>query len=147
VVGASGMIGVGRVARTARDGYTFVLGGFATHVLNGPMLALQYDLVRDFEAVSLISSHPLMIVAWKTMQANNLQEFIAWLKANPDQAAQGTTGAGGVSTVVGLFFEKETGTQFRFVPYRGGLGPAMLDMVAGPRKGHDALPWETGNSV
>jgi tripartite-type tricarboxylate transporter receptor subunit TctC len=131
VVGASGTIGVGRVARAAPDGYTFVLGGFATHVLNGPMFALQYDLIRDFEAVSLISSQPLMIVARKTMQANNLQEFIAWLKANPDQAAQGTTGAGGVSTVGGLFFRKETGTQFRFVPYRGGLGPAMLDLVAG----------------
>jgi tripartite-type tricarboxylate transporter receptor subunit TctC len=131
VVGASGTIGVGRVARTVPDGYTFVLGGFATHVLNGPMFALQYDLIRDFEAVSLISSEPLMIVARKTMPANNLQEFIAWLKANPDQGAQGTTGAGGVSTVGGLFFKKETGTRFRFVPYRGGLGPAMLDMVAG----------------
>ena len=106
VVGASGTIGVGRVARTVPDGYTFVLGGFATHVLNGPMFALHYDLIRDFEAVSLISSEPLMIVARKTMPANNLQEFIAWLKANPDQAAQGTTGAGGVSTVGGLFFKK-----------------------------------------
>src|SRR5882672_500809 len=52
VVGASGTIGVGRVARTVPDGYTFVLGGFATHVLNGPMFALPYDLIRDFEAVS-----------------------------------------------------------------------------------------------
>jgi len=131
VVGASGTIGVGRVARTAPDGYTFVLGSWATHVLNGPMFALQYDLIKDFEAISLITSEPLMIVARKTMPANNLQEFVTWLKANPDQVTQGTTGAGGISTVGGLFFQKETGTRFRFVPYRGGLGPAMLDMVAG----------------
>jgi Tripartite tricarboxylate transporter family receptor len=68
VVGASGTIGVGRVARTAPDGYTFLLGGFATHVLNGPMFAFQYDLIEDFEAVSLISSEPLMIVARKTLR-------------------------------------------------------------------------------
>jgi tripartite-type tricarboxylate transporter receptor subunit TctC len=129
--GASGTLGVGRVARTASDGYTFVLGSWATHVLNGPMFALQYDLIRDFEAVSLITSEPLIIVARKTMPANNLQDFIAWLKANPDQGSQGTTGAGGISTVAGLFFQKETGARFKFVPYRGGLGPAMLDMVAG----------------
>jgi tripartite-type tricarboxylate transporter receptor subunit TctC len=131
VVGASGTIGVGRVARSAPDGYTFVLGGWATHVLNGPMFTLPYDIIRDFEAVSLTTSEPLIIVARRTMPANNLMEFIAWLKANPDQASQGTTGAGGVSTVSGLLFQKETGTRFRFVPYRGGLGPALLDLVAG----------------
>jgi tripartite-type tricarboxylate transporter receptor subunit TctC len=130
-VGASGTLGVGRVARTAPDGYTFVLGSWATHVLNGPMFALQYDLTRDFEAVSLITSEPLIIVARKTMPANNLQDFIAWLKLNPDQASQGITGAGGISTVAALLFQKETGARFKLVPYRGGLGPAMLDMVAG----------------
>jgi tripartite-type tricarboxylate transporter receptor subunit TctC len=129
--GASGTIGVGRVARAAPDGYTFVLGGWATHVLNGPMFKLQYDVQKDFEPVSLISNEPLLIVARKTLQANDLNEFIAWLKANPDKATQGTTGAGGVSTVSGLLFQKETGTRFRFVPYRGGLSPAMLDLAAG----------------
>jgi tripartite-type tricarboxylate transporter receptor subunit TctC len=129
--GASGTIGVGRVARATPDGYTFVLGGWSTHVLNGPTFALQYDLVRDFEPVSLIVSEPLLIVARKTLPANDLTEFITWMKANPDNATQGTTGAGGISTVIGLLFQKETGARFRFVPYRGGLGPAMLDLVAG----------------
>src|SRR5947209_1194595 len=101
VVGASGTIGVGRVARASPDGYTFVLGNWATHVLNGPMFALQYDLIKEFEPISLVSSDPLIIVAKKTMPANDLKEFIAWLKANPDKATQGTTGAGGISTVGG----------------------------------------------
>jgi tripartite-type tricarboxylate transporter receptor subunit TctC len=69
VAGASGTIGVGRVARAAPDGYTLVLGNWATHVLNGPMLALQYDLEKDFEPVSLVSSDPLIIVARKTRHA------------------------------------------------------------------------------
>jgi tripartite-type tricarboxylate transporter receptor subunit TctC len=64
------------------------------------------------------------------MPARDLKEFIAWLKENP-QATQGTTGAGGISTVGGLFFQKETGTRFRFVPYRIGLAAAMQDLVAG----------------
>jgi tripartite-type tricarboxylate transporter receptor subunit TctC len=131
VAGASGTIGVGRVARATPDGYTFVLGNWATHVLNGPMFALQYDLVDDFAPVSLVSSDPLMIVARKALPANNLQEFITWLKAHPGEATQGTTGAGGISTVGGLFFQRETATHFRFVPYRIGLAAAMQDLVAG----------------
>src|SRR5262249_59748864 len=71
------------------------------------------------------------VVARKSMPANALKEFIAWLKANPDRATQGTTGAGGISTVGGLFFRRATGTRFRFVPYRGGLGPAMQDLISG----------------
>src|SRR5919197_3320401 len=131
VAGASGTLGLGRVADAPADGYTLVLGNWATHVLNGAMFALRYDPVRDFAPVSLVSSDPLLIVARTTMPADDLQNFVAWLKANPDRATQGTTGAGGISTVGGLFFRRATGTQFRFVPYRGGLGPAMQDLVAG----------------
>jgi tripartite-type tricarboxylate transporter receptor subunit TctC len=69
-------------------------------------------------------------VAKKAMPANNLKELIAWMKANPDKASAGTTGAGGVGHVIGIFFQKETGTQFQFVPYRG-LAPAMQDLVSG----------------
>jgi len=70
-----------------------VLGNWATHVLNGTIFALRYDLRADFEPVALVSNDPLLIVARKSMPANNLEAFIAWLKANPDQATQGTTGA------------------------------------------------------
>jgi tripartite-type tricarboxylate transporter receptor subunit TctC len=131
VAGASGTIGVGRVARAAPDGHTLVLGNWATHVLNGPMFALPYDLIKDFEPVALVCSDPLMIVGKKALPANDLKEFVAWLKANPDQATQGTTGAGGISTVGGLFFQRASATRFRFVPYRIGLAAAMQDLVAG----------------
>jgi tripartite-type tricarboxylate transporter receptor subunit TctC len=131
VAGASGTLGVGRVARAKPDGYTLAIGNWGTHVLNGPMFVLDYDLQKDFEPVALVSNDALVIVARKALPAKTLREFIAWLKANPGKASQGTTGAGGFSTVLGVFFQKETDTRVNFVPYRGGLASAMLDLVAG----------------
>ncbi len=131
IAGASGTIGSGRVARATADGYTFVIGNVATHALNGALFKLQYDLATDFAPVLLVSSDPLVIVARKSLPETNLRDFIAWLRANPDKATQGTTGAGGISTVAGILLQRATGTRFRFVPYRGGLGQAMLDLVAG----------------
>jgi tripartite-type tricarboxylate transporter receptor subunit TctC len=131
IPGASGTIGSGRVARATPDGYTMVAGNWATHVLNGPLFTLPYDLQKDFEPVGLICNDPLVIVTRNSLPPKNLKEFIAWLKANPDVATQGTTGAGGISTVGGMLFQQATGTRFRFVPYKGGLGMAMQDLVAG----------------
>jgi tripartite-type tricarboxylate transporter receptor subunit TctC len=130
VGGASGNIGVGRVARAAPDGYTLVLGSWPTHVLNAAIFTLPYDPLTDFEPVSLVSTQPLFIVARKTMPATNLLEFIDWLKANPEKATQGTAGSGGASHVAGVFFQKASGTRFQFVPYRGA-GPAMQDLASG----------------
>ena len=130
VGGAAGSIGVGRVARSTPDGYTISFGNWPTHVLNGAVYSLTYDVLNDFEPISLIATESIAIVGKKAMPANNLKELIAWLKANPDKASAGTTGPGGVGHVIGVFFQKETGTRFQFVPYRG-VGPAMQDLVAG----------------
>jgi tripartite-type tricarboxylate transporter receptor subunit TctC len=128
--GASGSTGTGRVARAPGDGYTISLGLWTTHVVNGAVFPLTYDVLNDFEPVALIVNTPLLIVARKSMPAKNLKEFIAWLKANPDKATAGTGGPGGASHVAGVYLQKETGTRFQFVAYRG-LGPAMQDLVAG----------------
>jgi tripartite-type tricarboxylate transporter receptor subunit TctC len=130
VTGAAGSIAAGRVARAAGDGYTLVIGVWGTHVLNGAIYPLSYDLLKDFEPISLVASNPMVIVAKKAMPANDLVELIAWLKANPDKASAGTTGTGGASHVAAILFQKETSTRFQFVPYRG-LAPAMQDLVAG----------------
>jgi len=130
VGGASGNIAVGRVARAASDGYTLVLGSWPTHVLNSAIFTLPYDPLTDFEPVSLVATQPLLIVARLSMPARNLTEFIAWLKADPGKATQGTAGSGGASHVAGVFFQKASGTRFQFVPYRGAA-PAMQDLVAG----------------
>ena len=128
--GAAGSIGTGRVTRAEPDGYTLFLGNSVTHVINGAVYALRYDLLEDFAPVSLLATQPQLIVARKDLPAENLQELVAWLRANPDKGLAGIGGIGGISHITGIFFQKETGTQFRFVPYRG-LGPAMQDLVAG----------------
>ena len=128
--GASGTIGVGRVVRAAPDGYTLGIGHVGTHVVNGAIFALPYDLLKDLEPVALLPSNSLLIISKKAFPANDLKELIAWLKANPDKASAGTSGAGGGSHVNGVYFQNLTGTRFQFVPYRG-TGPALTDLIAG----------------
>jgi tripartite-type tricarboxylate transporter receptor subunit TctC len=130
VSGASGSLGPGRVANAMPDGYTLSFGNWATHVLNGAVLSLQYDVLKDFSPISLLVTESLLIVGRKTLPANDLKELIGWLRANPGKASAGTNGAGSVPHVVGVLFQKETGTRFEFIPYRGA-GPAMQDLVAG----------------
>jgi tripartite-type tricarboxylate transporter receptor subunit TctC len=128
--GAGGTIAVGRVARAAPDGYTLSLGHNGSHIMTGATYALQYDLLNDLVPVALISSYPQVIVAKRTMPADNLKGLIAWLKANPDKASVGTGGNGSIAHVIGVLFRNETGTRFQFVPYRG-IAPAIQDLVAG----------------
>ena len=130
VVGAAGTLGVGRVARAAPDGYTLSIGHWSTHVINGAVYPLQYDLLRDLEPLALIASNPLMIVAHPSVPARDLKELIAWLKANPGKASAGTAGAGSASHMGGIYFQGATGTRFEFVPYKG-TGPAMQDLLGG----------------
>jgi tripartite-type tricarboxylate transporter receptor subunit TctC len=128
--GASGSIGVGRVARAAPDGYTLIFGGLNTHVLNGAVLTLPYDVMTDFAPVALVATTPLLVVTKKTVPANDLQQLIAWLKANPGKASQGTGGPGSLTHFAGIYFQQKTGTRFASIPYRGG-GAAMNDLMAG----------------
>jgi tripartite-type tricarboxylate transporter receptor subunit TctC len=130
VGGANGSIGVGRVARAAPDGYTLIVGNWNSQVANGALYALQYDLLKDFEPIALISSFPQLIVAKNTMPASDLEGLIAWLKANPNTASEGIPGVGSIAHVSGVFFQNITGTRFQFIPYRG-TASAMQDLVAG----------------
>ena len=130
VAGAAGSIGVGRAVRAPADGYTLSIGTSTTHVLIGALYALQFDLLKDFEPVVQLGSEPLLVVGKKSLPANDLTELIAWLKANPDKASAGIAGVGATGHVTGISFQKETGTRFQFVPYRGN-GPALQDLVAG----------------
>jgi tripartite-type tricarboxylate transporter receptor subunit TctC len=130
VTGAGGSIGVGRAARAAADGYTVSIGNWLSHVGASAVYRVQYDVLKDFEAVSLLTNSPILISARKDFPANDLKELIAWLKANPDKASAATVGAGSASHVSGVYFQRVTDTRFQFVPYRGG-GPAIQDEVAG----------------
>ena len=103
VAGANGNIGVGRVARAAPDGYTISIGHWSTHVVNGAVYPLPYDVLKDFEPISLIATNSYLIVAKNAVPANDLKSFIAWLKANPGKASEGTAGAGSPQHVSGVF--------------------------------------------
>ena len=128
--GAGGTAGAGRLARSAPDGYTIGIGQNGSHVITGATYSnLPYDLLRDFEPVTLICITPFMIVSKKGVPANDLKGFIAWLKDNPNKTV-GTAGQGSISHVCGLIFQTATNTKLQFVPYRG-IAPAMQDVVAG----------------
>lgn len=131
VTGASGTIGVTRAVRAAPDGYTLSLGNWPSHIVNGAIYSLPYDVRTDFEPVARLSSNPYVVVARKDLPAVNLKEFIAWLKANPDKATEGTAGPGSGQHVSGVYFQNITGTRFAFVPYRAGSSEIMRDLVAG----------------
>ena len=130
VTGAAGTIGTGNVARAAPTGYTLSVGFLGTHVLNGALYKLPYDVLRDFEPIALLTSNPQLIVAKRALPAKDLGELIGWLKANPDKASQGTAGVGSPAHITGAFFQSTTGTRFAFVPYRGAA-PAMQDLIGG----------------
>ena len=128
VGGADGSIGVGRVARARPDGYTIDIGFQGNHVLNGAFYSLPYDVLKDFGPISPLVTFSNVLFARKTVPAKNLNELIAWLKANPNKASAAVTAVG--PRVVAAFFQKETGTQFTLVPYRGNA-PAVQDLAAG----------------
>src|SRR5262245_3591154 len=85
VTGAAGSLATGRVARAAPDGHTVILGNLGTHVVNGAIYALQHDLVKDFEPISMLPSNHQLLLANKAAPATDLQDLIARLKANPDK--------------------------------------------------------------
>jgi tripartite-type tricarboxylate transporter receptor subunit TctC len=130
VTGAAGNIGVGKVARAAPDGYTIGIGLTSTHVFNGAIYDLPFDLANDFEPIGMVATNPQLIVSKNAVPAKNLRELIAWLKANPDTATMATIGPGSPAHIAGVLFQKITGTRFQFVPYRGGA-PGMQDLLAG----------------
>jgi len=128
--GAGGSIGVGRAVHSPPDGYTVSFGHLGTHVANGAIYKLNYDLVADLEPVVLLPSNPMVIVSKNAVPAKTLTELLDWLRSRPEPAAAGTAGAGSGTHVAGLGFESATGIKLQYVPYRG-TGPAMNDLVGG----------------
>src|SRR4051812_36920121 len=125
VGGAGGTIGVGRVARSAPDGYTIEIGQWDTHVGN-IIYPLTYDLQKDFEPIGLMTINPQLLIARKAFPADNLKGLIAWMKANPGGATLVEQTA--AAKLSGIQMQQITGTSLVFVPFRGA-GPAMQAML------------------
>jgi tripartite-type tricarboxylate transporter receptor subunit TctC len=131
VAGAAGTMGVSRVVRAAPDGYTLSYGNWGTHVLNGVIQKVSYDVLTDLEPIALLPDNPYIAVTNAAVPVNNFRELIAWLKANPNTASQGTGGSGSGSHVIGIYFQSLTGAKYQFVPYRQGTAGQTQDLLSG----------------
>ena len=150
VSGASGSVGVGRVARSPPDGYTLSIGNVSTHVFNGIIYPLRYDLLRDFEPIAMIASNPQLVLGKREISANTLEKLIAWIKARrPGAVLIGTIGSGSSVHISGVYLEKTLGISATMVPYRG-MAPALQALMAGqrlsPQRRSDAVAcdWQNG---
>lgn len=149
--GASGSIGVGRVARSSPDGYTLSIGNITTHVFNGAIIRLPYDLLKDFEPIAMIASNPQLLLGKREISADTLQELIAWIKARPGAVLIGTQGNGSSGHISGVYLERTLGIQATMVPYRGAA-PALQALMAGQidilfDQESDALPQVRAKTV
>jgi tripartite-type tricarboxylate transporter receptor subunit TctC len=131
VGGAGGMIGAARVAKAAPDGYQFLLGNVGTQAVSQSLYkAPFYNSAADFAPVVLVAELSLVMVARKDFPANNLQEFIAYAKANQKTMQFASAGAGSATHLGCALINARIGIDVTHVPYRGGA-PAMQDLIAG----------------
>jgi putative tricarboxylic transport membrane protein len=129
--GAAGTTGTLRVAKAAPDGYTMVIGNSGTHAYSQSLYKKPpYDAVADFEPVGLVSDSPRILIARKDLPANNLQEFIAYVKANQSKMQFGSAGVGAGTHLPCVLLNTAMGVNVTHVPYRGA-GPVMQDLIGG----------------
>jgi tripartite-type tricarboxylate transporter receptor subunit TctC len=143
VTGAGSTIGVARVARAAPDGYTLSIGHLNSHVFSSLTYSTTYDVLKDFEAIALLTIAPMALYGRIGLPGSNLQELVAWMKDNPDKLSFGSVGVGGPARVWAADFQNKIGTRLQFVPYRGAVAAAQdlaggqIDLSAG--EGTNAL--------
>jgi tripartite-type tricarboxylate transporter receptor subunit TctC len=130
VSGASGTIATGRVVHASPDGYTIGIGNWTTQVGSPAIYALDYDILKDIQPISLLAASPLWVLGKNALPPKTATELIAWLKARTEPTTFGTVGAGSAAHLVGLSLAHSIGAHFQYVPYRGAA-PAMQDLIGG----------------
>ena len=128
--GAGGSVGTEIASKAAPDGYTILLT-LSSHTINPKLFPkLGYDVERDFIPISLAASIPQILVANPSVPASNMQELLAWMKANSGKVNYASVGVGSPAHIAGELLKLKSGVQMTHVPYKGG-GPAMTDVIAG----------------
>ena len=130
VSGASGTIATGRVVHAAPDGYMVGIGNWTSHVGSPAIYALDYDVQKDLQPISLLAYSPLWILGKSALPPQTAAELIAWLKSRTESTTFGTVGAGSAGHLCGLSLAQKIGARFQYVPYRGA-GPAIQDLLSG----------------
>jgi tripartite-type tricarboxylate transporter receptor subunit TctC len=126
----AGTIGVARLAQSAPDGHTIAIGDQTSFVVSSAVYKVSYDVLGDFDPISLLSTSPVVLVGSRTVPAADLRELIAWLKDNPEKATVVTVGRGSGPHIVSTALQNLTGARLRAVPYRG-IAPALPDLMTG----------------
>jgi tripartite-type tricarboxylate transporter receptor subunit TctC len=129
VAGAGGTIANARVIKAAPDGYTAIIGHLGTHVLAPVVQGLSIDYLQDFQPVAVVATNPEVILSRLDVPARDLQELVAWVKANPGKVSYASGGAGTPSHIMAVDFGQRV-APLNIVHYRGAA-PAMQDVVAG----------------
>ncbi|MGK7861574.1 Bug family tripartite tricarboxylate transporter substrate binding protein [Falsiroseomonas sp. E2-1-a4] len=129
--GAGGTIGTAHVAQSAPDGYTVMMASPSSH-LGAPLLFKTpgYEGVDDFTSIASFATGTAMVCVHPGLPVRNIQELVAYAKANPGKLNYGSAGAGGANHMLGVLFMQRTGTELTHVPYRGAA-PALADLIAG----------------
>ena len=130
--GGGGRLAPDTVAKSTPDGYT-LLGAVAGAMTVGTAIwpNIPYDIFKDFVPISMMADYPLVVIVNKDHPAHSIAELVAWLKANPDKATEGTAGLGSGQHISGVYFQKITGVKFQFVPYKSGSSDIIRDITAG----------------
>ena len=129
--GAGGSIGMTEVAKASPDGYTLGVATLSTHGVNPAVYKkLAYNAVNDFEAITELVKAPGVLAVHSSVPANNLAEFIKYLKANPGKVTYASAGNGTIGHMWAELFKSTTNTFMVHIPYRGA-GPAMNDVLSG----------------
>src|SRR5690606_3463295 len=129
--GANGSIAAKAVATAAPDGYTLLLATASTHGINPALYKkLQYDAVKDFTPVTLLATVPNVLVVNKQVQATDVQQLIAEIKADGNAFNMASAGAGTPGHLAGEMFKQRAGLEFVHGPYKGG-SPALADLIGG----------------
>lgn len=130
VAGAGGTIAASRVAKVAPDGYTILIHHIGMATAPALYRKLPYNPMTDFEPIGLINEVPMTLVAKKDFPAKDLQELIAYVKANKESVNYANAGLGAASHLCGMLFMTAIQTDVTTIPYRG-TGPAMNDLLGG----------------
>lgn len=128
--GAAGNLAAELVASASPDGYVIFMGTVSSQAINPHLYAnLKFDPVKSFEPLTLVAKYPLLLMAAPQLPVNNVQEFIAYTKANSDRLHFSSAGNGSPGHLAGEIYKSGTGIQATHVPYKGG-GPAMLAVMS-----------------